>query len=65
MKEINLTKGLKTIVDGEDYKILSARKWRALKCRNTFYAVSDCGDNLLYMHRILCPGTTNQSTEGV
>lgn len=25
------------------------------KCRNTFYAVSDCGDNLLYMHRILCP----------
>lgn len=38
MMKIPLTNGLSTIVDDEDYDILSKFKWYAHKNRNTYYA---------------------------
>jgi len=59
MREIQLTKGLVTLVDDEDYEFLSQWKWHAHKKRNLFYAArseyrpSDQGNTRLSMHRIL------------
>jgi len=38
-KEIELTNGMKVIVDDEDYNWLSEYSWRAQKCKTTYYAV--------------------------
>jgi len=38
MKEIELTQGLKTQVDDEDFEMLNQFRWCAGKSRNTYYA---------------------------
>ena len=54
MKEILLTKGLKAIVDDDDFDVLSDSKWRAMRNHNTHYAVTGGKGNFRYMHRLLC-----------
>ena len=57
MKEIKLSQGLVTKVDDEDYEYLAQWKWRAMKSRNTYYAVryekKSGKDIAILMHRIL------------
>lgn len=61
MKKIFLTQGRFTIVDDEDYDILSKYKWHALKTKMTFYAArhgkAKEKGKYIYMHRevIKCP----------
>lgn len=38
MKEISLTQGKVAVVDDEDYPLLAALKWSALKSKRTWYA---------------------------
>lgn len=56
VKEIDLTLGLKSIVDDEDYEWISKLNWQASKRRDgkCFYAVSKGG---IRMHRLIldCP----------
>ena len=58
MREINLSQGLKAIVDDCDYEYLSQFNWYAKKGRNTWYAVrnvqvSQTRRTTLSMHRII------------
>jgi hypothetical protein len=53
MKEIELTQGYKTIVDDEDYDLVSAYKWRTQKGPNTCYAKSGSDENHIFMHRLI------------
>jgi len=46
-----LAGGLVALVDVDDAGRLSARRWRALRIRHTWYAVRDDGARLMYMHR--------------
>lgn len=61
MKEIELTKDLKTQVDDEDYEYLSQFTWHAVDNHGTFYARTAKKLNgrvyCTYMHRLLvdCP----------
>jgi hypothetical protein len=52
MKEIKLQNGLVALVDDEDYDHLIQYKWRAIKARDTFYAVDSSRKNNR-MHRII------------
>ena len=61
-KIINLTKGYQTIVDDEDYELLSQYKWYALVTKWGVYAVHDSrkrkgGGEIYLMHRKItnCP----------
>lgn len=45
MKEVNLTNGLKALVDDEDYERVIKYRWRAVKSLYTFYAHSGCHQN--------------------
>lgn len=51
MNEIELTQGLITIIDNEDYNLLAPFKWYAMKARHTFYAQRRSGDGKVFMHR--------------
>lgn len=57
MKEIQLTQGLVTQVDDEDYEWLNQRKWSAKKENNTHYAVRnhsiDGKRSTVRMHRLI------------
>ena len=56
-KEIELTNGMKVIVDDEDYNWLSEYNWRAQKCKRTYYAVFGKKENgkfkTILMHRMI------------
>ena len=52
MKKIQLTRGLYTVVDEEDYDRLINRTWYASKSGNTFVARSDSPTRIL-MHRLI------------
>lgn len=52
-KKINLGGDRFTTVSEEDYEYLSQWKWRALKIRNTVYAVRGEGKHLIYLHRVV------------
>lgn len=54
MKEIELTRGYKAIVDDDIYEKLSTKKWRAQKNYSTVYAITGKGKDVKYMHRVLC-----------
>jgi hypothetical protein len=51
MKEINLTRGLKAIVDDDDYEFLNTMKWFAHKRGNHFYATRKYLNKQISMHR--------------
>lgn len=53
MKYIKLTQGQKTIVDNEDYVILSTIKWIAHKRSNKFYAMATIDGRQVHMHTFL------------
>lgn len=57
MKTIPLTKGMVTIIDDEDFDIVSRFKWYAGKCGTYLYAKRDVKINKkkksIYMHRML------------
>ncbi len=56
-KIIKLTKGLETIVDDEDYEVLSKYSWYVIKKSNTYYAVrnafKDGKRKTIHMHRFI------------
>lgn len=57
MREIPLTRGLRALVDDEDYTIVSAvGKWQAIESRGGFYAAHNTRGPRTYMHRLLLPG---------
>lgn len=56
--EISLTQNQSTIIDQDDMLLISTHRWYALRCRNTYYAVtnikkSDGTRTLLLMHRLI------------
>ena len=51
MKEIELTQGKKSIVDDEDFEILSKFKWYASFNSKTFYAMRSFDGTTALMHR--------------
>ena len=57
MKIINLTQGFSTIVDDDDYKLLSKFKWMAFVCEHTVYAARKTYINKknrhFFMHRFI------------
>lgn len=57
MKRINLSNGLYTIVDDEDYDNLNVYKWHVNKSKNTFYVITSYRENnkmvTIKMHRII------------
>lgn len=48
---IALPGSLAALVDAADADWLSCYRWRAIRIRNTWYAVRDDGEKLVYMHR--------------
>jgi hypothetical protein len=53
MKQIELTKGLKAIVDDEDYEKLSQYRWNANWTGTVHYAHRLNGKEHVYMHRMI------------
>jgi hypothetical protein len=54
MKKIKLTQGKITLVDDEDFELLSKHRWCATKIGNNFYAVRCARNNeRVYMHHII------------
>jgi hypothetical protein len=54
MKVISLTQGMVTVVDDEDYDIVSQFSFHASKRKNGYYAVSNFGTRKkIYLHRFL------------
>jgi hypothetical protein len=53
MREIPLTKGYYTIVDDEDYDLLSRHKWCVLILKHKMYAWRTTNYRTVYMHTIL------------
>ncbi len=68
MKKINLTHGLKALVDDQDYVRLNKFKWRAAKRGNNIYAVRwGANREFIYMHRAIFnqgPGTLTDHRNG-
>lgn len=57
-REIPLTRGMVALVDDEDYELVSAYKWRAIKngsLSKTFYAASGQTPNFVLMHSLILP----------
>lgn len=63
MKEVLLTKGLKALVDDEDFQKVNAFKWCASKCCNMWYAMRGETRNgkrrTIYMHRFIMNALPN------
>lgn len=57
MKYIKLTKGKRTMVDDEDYQILSKLKWHSSVDRNTVYAKNTHKGRIIPMQNVImwCP----------
>lgn len=53
MKTIELTGGLKSIVDDEDYEKLKNFKWRCQRIHSLRYAVSGSKEKTVLMHRLI------------
>lgn len=53
MKEIEITKGYKAIVDDDDYDKLCEYKWSANVSKNTCYVVSRINGKNIGMHRFI------------
>lgn len=54
MKKIELGNGMTTMVDDEDFEMLSRHRWYARKDRNIWYAVRSTSNNVKFrMHRII------------
>lgn len=71
MKEIQLHNGMLALVDDEDFENVSRMKWRAVKHRQTFYAVTSPYVNgkqtTVRMHRLILglqPGELGDHKDG-
>lgn len=58
MREIVLTQGKVAVVDDQDYDLVKAHRWRAVRCSPTlWYARGDLpdahGGRCVYMHRLI------------
>jgi hypothetical protein len=73
MRTIPLTQGKVTLVDDEDYEMLSQWKWCAQRNRTDFYAVRQIPNPdpngrrqiTLYMHAFLCPAPEGMDTDHI
>ena len=67
MKTIQLTRGMVTVVDDEDFEFLSQWKWHAGCCGGLFYARRDVkvGEkrHVIYMHRVLIGAVEGQGVD--
>ncbi len=68
MKEIQLTRGMVTVVDDEDYEVLAEYKWFARESKRTFYAARDTPigngkQTLVQMHREIMGATPGQEVD--
>ncbi|MBU6231572.1 HNH endonuclease [Patescibacteria group bacterium] len=55
MKVIHLTRGLETIVDDEDFALLSQHSWRAQGSKGRIYAATAIKRRTVLLHRMLMP----------
>lgn len=52
-KQINLTRGMVTIVDIEDFDLLNKYKWYAHNTGKSFYAATNVEGKIIYLHKLL------------
>ncbi len=68
-KAIVLTRGMKTIVDDEDYGLLSESFWHAHDADGRFYAGREVGtranSKFVYMHRVILKASRGQVVDHI
>jgi hypothetical protein len=66
MKEIQLTQGMKALVDDEDYEFLNTFKWCANKIGSTFYAATGLADGrVFHMHSLILQKTSGYEIDHI
>jgi hypothetical protein len=69
MKQIALTQNKYTIVDDEDYELLSKYKWQAAKSKHTYYAITtmliDKKPHNVRMHRLILNAKKNDHVDHI
>ena len=63
MKKIPLYNSTKiTVVDDNDFLLLSHHNWQLMSSHNTFYARAFIGNQVILMHQLICPSPSKQYT---
>jgi hypothetical protein len=62
MTKIHLTQNKYTLIDDEDYELLSQRKWYAVKNGNTYYAGTWIKGITVFMHKVIMNPKSKQIT---
>ncbi len=55
--KVPLHNGHVALIDAGDWPLIAWRQWFSVKRRNCHYAVCNSPNNIIYMHRLLCPET--------
>ena len=66
MREIKLTKGMVTVVDDEDYELVSQYKWCVRTSeKGRYYAGRNTGSENVYLHRWLLNAPPNMEVDHI
>ena len=63
--ELELTKGLKALIDADDVDRVSGNKWVASESGTRFYVVRGCGKTRQYLHRLIAGAQKGQCVDHI